>query len=85
MKTNIIAAAAVLVLAAAPAFAAEEYFTGPAITLSDRAPSSDTGSAQLPTFNGLATSPRPERMVIRSGSESEPESLNSQTAAYGVR
>jgi hypothetical protein len=84
MKT-IIAAACAAFLAAAPAFAAEEYQSGPALVLSDRVPSSDTGSAGLPRFDGPAAVTAPRlNLVTGNGSEGSVESMNSESVALGT-
>jgi opacity protein-like surface antigen len=84
MKT-IFAAASAAFLLAAPAFAAEEYQSGPALALHDQVAAFDTGSAQSPHFNGqnAVSTPR-ERVVLGSGSEASVESPNSETVALAI-
>jgi hypothetical protein len=76
MKT-IFAAAFAVSLAAAPAFAAEEYQTGPALNLNDHVVAMDTGSAQYPHFDGQATVAQSETIVVPNASEASVESTNS--------
>src|SRR3954454_6394340 len=80
MKTRFAAAAAAF-LVAAPAFAAEEYQAGPALTLSDNIPLVDTGSAQVPAFNGRAVVSGARRSPVGNGSESSVDTANSETVS----
>lgn len=82
MKT-IFAVAAAALLAAAPAFAAEEYQAGPARPITAQVPAFDTGSAQTPHFDGQAALAG-DPVLAGNASEASVESVNSQTVALGT-
>lgn len=84
MKT-FIAVAGTAFLLAAPAFAAEEYQTGPALVLATAIPARDTGSAQYPRFNHAAAQMTQRlRLIETSSSESGVETLASGPVALGT-
>jgi hypothetical protein len=85
MKT-LLAVAGAAFLFAAPAFAAEEYQFSPALTLADQVPSQDTGSAQMPHFDGQSTVATPrEQIIARNANEASVESANSLPVAILAR
>jgi len=75
MKTILLAAAASVVLASAPAFAAEEFFQGPPLNPANQAPIADTAPGGQNAM--VTTSQNHDLLINPRAASSEPQSVNS--------